>query len=77
MIDAYFTQLEQVIQTFPQIQSYTLHKKVYNSKQGYIHGSILFESGCRLDFVEVKQADQHAKIKYRYHYMDTNHTLIF
>ncbi len=77
MIDAYFTQLEQMLQTFPNIRSYTLKKKVYNIKQGYIHGSIMFESGCRLDFVEVKQTDRQAKIKYRYHYMDTNQQLVF
>lgn len=77
MIDAYFTQLEQILLTFPNIRSYTLKKKVYNIKQGYIYGSIIFESGCRLDFVEVKQTDKQAKIKYRYHYMDANQTLVF
>jgi hypothetical protein len=77
MIDAYFTQLEQMLLTFPNIRSYTLKKKVYNIKQGYIQGSIMFESGCRLDFVEVKQTDRQAKIKYRYHYMAPNQQLVF
>lgn len=45
MIGTYFTQLEQLLQQFPTIQSYTLTKKVYNIKQGFINGSILFENG--------------------------------
>ena len=54
MIAAYFAQIESVIQAFPNIRSYELRRKVYNAKQGYIRGSIMFESGHRLDFVEVK-----------------------
>lgn len=77
MIEIYFTKLEQILQAFPNIQSYTLQKKIYNSKHGYIHGAVMFEIASRLDFVEVKQADKQAKIKYRYHYMDANQALIF
>lgn len=77
MIDAYFTQLEQILQKFPTIRSYTLKKKVYNNKQGFITGSIIFENGSRLDFVEVKNTDVQAKIKYRYQYMNTHQDLIF
>ncbi len=77
MIDTYLTQREQLLQQFPTIQSYTLTKKVYNIKQGFIKGSILFEHGDRLDFVEVKNTDVQAKIKYRYQYMDVHQELIF
>lgn len=77
MIDAYFTQLEQILHAFSNICSYTLKKKRYNSKQGYINGSIIFESGSRLDFVEVKQTDSHTKIKYRYQYMDSHQDMVF
>ena len=58
MIEAYLTQLEQVIQIFSNIASYTLRKKIYNAKQGYVGGTIMFENGYRLDFVEVKNTDQ-------------------
>ena len=72
MIEAYFTNLEKTIQTFPNIQSYILNKKIYNIRQGYIHGTITFENGHFLDFVEVKQTDRSPKIKYRFQYMDSN-----
>lgn len=77
MIDKYFTQLEQIFQQFPNIQTYTLTKKVYNNKQGFINGMIVFENGYRLDFVEVKNTDVRTKIKYRYQYMDKHLELIF
>ena len=77
MIDTYFTQLEQIFQQFPNIRTYTLTKKVYNTKQGFINGLICFENGYRLDFVEVKDTDVRAKIKYRYQYMDRHLELVF
>jgi hypothetical protein len=77
MIEAYFTEIETTIQAFPHIHAYLLKKKIYNSSQGYIGGSITFENGCQLDFVEVKQMGAAGKIKYRYHYMDVGQTLIF
>ena len=49
MIESYFAKVEQALQAFPSIRSYTLKKKVYNSKQGYIGGSIIFENRRRLD----------------------------
>jgi hypothetical protein len=77
MIEAYFAEIEIILQDFPNIRTYTLKKKVYNAKQGYIGGSITFESGCRLDFIEVKDVEVPGKVKYRYHYMDKNQAMIF
>lgn len=77
MITTYFVQIESVIQTFPNIRSYSLRKKIYNTKQGYIGGTITFTNGYRLEFVEVKNTDIANKVKYRYHYMDANQTMIF
>ena len=77
MIETYFDQVESILQTFPHISTYTLRKKVYNSKQGYIGGSITFENGYRLDFIQVKDVDTAAKLKYRYQYMDEKQVLIF
>ena len=48
MIAAYFMKVEQVLQEFPNIQSSTLRKKQYNSRQGCISGSVEFDTGCRL-----------------------------
>ena len=77
MIDTYFTQLLQILQTFPNIQSSTVKTKRYNGKQGYISGSIHFETGCRLEFVEVKDMDRPEKVKYRYQYMDHQNVCLF
>ena len=77
MINIYFAELEQLLLSFPYIQSYTIKKKIYNSKQGYIQGSIVFENGSRLDFIEVKQVDKQSKIKYRYHYMNASQHMVF
>ncbi len=57
MIETYFIQFETVINKFPTIRSYTLKQQVYNRKQGFISGSIIFNNGYRLDFIEVKDVD--------------------
>ena len=77
MIATYFKLIDSLLQDFPIIVSYTLTKKIYNRKQGYIGGSITFENGHRLDFIEVKNVDADGKIKYRYQYMDAQQGLIF
>lgn len=77
MIEIYFARLENLLLQFPSIRSYTVKKRIYNIRQGYIQVSIIFEDEYRLDFVEVKQADKNSKIKYRYQYMNPGNQLIF
>ena len=77
MIEAYFDEIEAVIAAFPNIRTYTLKKKIYNTNQGYIGGAIIFTGGNQLDFIEVKRADVSGKIKYRYQFMREDRTLIF
>ncbi|NBD36641.1 MAG: hypothetical protein GVY30_11670 [Chloroflexi bacterium] len=77
MILQYFAQIEETLAEFPDIRHYELQKKVYNTKQGYISGRVVFEDGTRLDFVEVMDTDMVRKLKYRYHYMDTTQEIIF
>jgi len=77
MIEIYFSGLEKTLQDFPPIRFYTVNKKIYNAKQGFIKGSILFNNGYRLEFVEVKDIEVKSKIKYRYQLMDDRHQLIF
>ena len=77
MIEGYFSRIEYLIQNFPDISNYTIRKTVYNNKQGCINGSIQFKNGYCLEFVEVKQTDKEAKIKYRYHFMDPEQNLVF
>jgi len=66
MIEAYFSELEKTLQDFPNICFYSLSKKIYNAKQGFINGSILFNNGYRLEFVEVKDIEVQPKMKYRH-----------
>jgi hypothetical protein len=77
MIEAYFAQIEQVLQAVPNTQNLTLRKTLYNDKQGYIAGSIVFDGGDRLDFAEVKNTDHAGKVKYRYQYMDAGQNMVF
>lgn len=77
MIERYFSELDQDLQRFPSIQESTCTKKRYNAKQGFISGSIKFKNGSRLEFVEVKDMDRSAKVKYRYQYMTPNDVRIF
>ena len=77
MIDAYFRDLEQTLQEFRNIRSSDLKKKQYNDNQGYISGSVHFDSGHRLEFMELKDTDQSAKIKYRYQFMDQQNICLF
>ena len=77
MIEKYFLQIELIVQEFPNIRSLSLTKKIYNARQGFISGSVIFENGYRLDFVEVKNTDKKSKIKYRYQYMNENSEMVF
>ncbi len=77
MIQAYFTRIENILQNFPNIRSYSVRKKVYSVRQGFISGSVTFDSEHTLDFAEVKDTDMRNKIKYRYQYMNENREMIF
>jgi hypothetical protein len=77
MIAAYFAELEQTIQSFPNILRSILTKKQYNARQGCISGSVSFDNGCRLEFMELKDCDRAAKVKYRYQYMDEQNACLF
>jgi len=77
MINKYFEEIEQSISYFRNIRTYTLIKKIYNDKQGFITGTIIFKDNAILEFAEVKDIDVRPKIKYRYHYMNMKNELIF
>ncbi|MBN2093250.1 hypothetical protein JW964_26740 [candidate division KSB1 bacterium] len=77
MIEKYFEEIERMISYFRTIRTYSVFKKIYNDKQGFINGTIIFKDNSIMEFAEVKDIDVKPKIKYRYHYMDMNNTLIF
>lgn len=52
MIEEYFSQIEHILQEFPNIRSVSVRKKIYNVKQGYIGVSVIFENEYQLDFIE-------------------------
>ena len=78
MIQKYFEEIEKTISYFQKdISNYSISKKIYNEKQGFIKGSIVFVNNYKLDFVEVKDVNKSNKNKYSYHFMDKNDKLIF
>jgi len=77
MIEKYFEEIENTISFFEKIRSYTITKKIYNDKLGFISGTISFEDDSQLQFVEVKNVEIEEKIKYRYHYMEKEKKMIF
>ncbi|MBN2011458.1 hypothetical protein JW960_19150 [candidate division KSB1 bacterium] len=77
MIEKYFNEIEYAISYFRNIRTYSLIKKIYNDKQGYISGTIIFDDDSILEFTKVKDIDIQPKLKYRYHYMDMKYELIF
>jgi hypothetical protein len=77
VIEVYFESLEKTVQAFPHVETYILQKKIYNLKLGYIKCTLLLKDYTRLEFIEVRDMDLPEKIKYRYHYMKKDNTLIF
>ncbi|MGR3178978.1 MAG: toxin-antitoxin system TumE family protein [Candidatus Anammoxibacter sp.] len=77
MIEKYFIEIDKTISYFKDIRSYSLNKKIYNDRQGFVSGTIIFDDDSQLDFTEVKNVELEGKIKYRYHYMDKDNELIF
>ena len=78
MIDNYFELMERTILDFKAIiNSYTIFKKAYSEKQGYIKGEILLKNNSQFCFIEVKNTELQEKIKYRYQYMDKDNKSIF
>jgi hypothetical protein len=77
MIEKYFKEVENSISYFENIRFYTITKKVYNERQGFISGTIVFEDESQLEFAEAKNVEFEEKVKYRYHYMDTENKIIF
>lgn len=77
MIEGYFEQVEGVLREFANLQAYTLTRRIYNLQQGYIGGTITFETGYLLEFAEVKDTETDRKLKYRYQCMNEAHELVF
>ena len=51
MIDDYFENLEKTVLDFKRIiKSYSIYKKAYNDKQGFIKGDIIFVNKSQLLF---------------------------
>jgi hypothetical protein len=77
MIESYFVDVEEVINSIPVILNYELNKKKYNEKLGLLQGKLVFENKSKLNFIEIKNIDLSYKVKYRYQYMDECDQLIF
>ncbi|MGB3852553.1 MAG: DUF6516 family protein [Tunicatimonas sp.] len=78
MIAEYFLQVKNDLGKYAHlIMDFSTFEKTYSSKKGFIQGEVIFEDESKLHFAEVKDTTEERKIKYRYHYMDKNDTMIF
>jgi len=78
MIESYFEEIEKTIYFFRHmVKAYSVNKKIYSSKLGYINGIIHFVNNTKLHFTEVKNTESFPKVKYSYHYMGKQDLLIF
>ncbi len=78
MITQYFATVRQALQEYSHIiSSYTSEEKVYSDEKGYVQYTVVFIDRSVLEFAEVKFTDHESKVKYRYHFMDEQSSLIF
>lgn len=78
MIATYFLQVKSDLNKYTHvIADYSTQEKIYSSRKGFIQGEVIFEDESKLHFAEVKDVDKEEKVKYRYHYMNKNDTMIF
>lgn len=78
MIDKYFIHFEKTIASFSIIKSKELEQIRKDDEFGILRGKLFFDKGS-LDFIEVIRfiENKFVKLKYKYHFMDTNNKLIF
>jgi hypothetical protein len=78
MVKKYFERIEKIISGFMDIiNKQIIQKKFYNEQQGIIKGEIEFVDESELSFMEFIDTGTNKKIKYKYHYMDSDNNLIF
>ncbi len=63
MISKYFDKVKKDIDNYSHIiENYELKEKVYGEERGFIEGELSFADDSWLDFAEVKDTEQIAKI---------------
>ena len=78
IIDNYFLKTEQIIANFDIVIKQQTVKKKTDEEFGIFRGLLYFENG-RLEFIEVVRIIENKakKIKYKYHFMANDSTMIF
>ncbi len=78
IIDDYFISIERIIANSDIVVRQQTEKKKIDSEFGIFKGLLYFEKG-RLEFIEVVRivARKVQKIKYKYHYMASDNSMIF
>jgi len=78
LIEEYFNEIENNINSCPFIHSYNLVKDKRSLHIGFIEGTIWFIDNSSLHFVEfIDVSEKVEKYKYSYHYVDDNGVMIF
>ena len=78
IVSDYFIKTEQIIADFDIVIMQQIEKKKIDDSFGIFRGSLYFENG-KLEFIEVVKiiSQKIVKIKYKYHYMANDNTMIF
>jgi len=78
MISDYFAEIDLLFSNFKHIiEAYILDKQFFSEEKGLIDGELYFIDESRLSYMEVVDIQRTGKLKYSYHYMDKNNSLIF
>mgnify|MGYP007094566214 CR=1 FL=1 len=79
MFKTHAAAIEAALQNCAAVATHSLHTVELSPHMGYVEGEALFVDGSRLIFFEFLRQSGSAlnREKYRYHYMDANHQLIF
>ena len=75
MIYDYYKKIEARISELGIIAEKAIEFREFDIDEGFMKGRILFIDGSVLEFLEYLKGD--ARLKYRFHYMDDQGTLVF
>ncbi len=77
MSKTHIIRIENILQSFSDIETSELKTKLFPSDILYINGSVIFKNGHQLAFTEVHDIGIIDKLKYRYQYMNKKQVMVF
>lgn len=78
MINKYFEGIENTVSSYSNwIKTYSKFEKLYSENKGYIRGKVVFVDNCMLSFMELIDVELPQKLKYSYHFADSEMNIVF